>query len=81
MKNRAIIGRKVGPLSPAITCLSDGKVLENCFLFGSDPAELLNHSLLFDLVLSLHSDSLFFFEKSTLGLLWPQVRESLLSKD
>jgi hypothetical protein len=29
-------------------------------LFGGDPAELLHDSLLFDLALSLHSDSLLF---------------------
>ena len=40
-------------------------------LFGGEPAELLHGSLLFDLVSSLHSDSLLFLaEKSTVGLLW-----------
>jgi hypothetical protein len=34
-------------------------------LFGGDPAELLHGSLLFDLVLSLHSDSLLFSWQKT----------------
>jgi hypothetical protein len=34
-------------------------------LFGGEPAELLHGSLLFDLVLSLHSDSLLFLGRKT----------------
>ena len=43
-------------------------------LFAWDPAELLHGPLLFDLALSLHSDSLLFLtENSTLGSLWPRA--------
>jgi ferritin-like metal-binding protein YciE len=37
-----------------------GGLADLLVLFGGDPAELLHGSLLFDLVLSLHSDSLLF---------------------
>jgi hypothetical protein len=43
-------------------------------LLRGDPEELLHGSLLFDLVLSLHSALSFFLaEEPTAGLLWPSV--------
>jgi hypothetical protein len=52
-------------------------------LFGGEPAELLHGSLLFDLILFLHSDSLLFFlaEKQPSAHYGRQFESRLLSTD